>query len=110
MFRGLPLWQSPVDIPIAMGDPANEESLVEKAREAIRGGKLPARRPDRIFGGPGSQIGCAVCDELIPRSELELEVEFKRHGVNPGLDSYHIHPRCFAAWETALSSPDSATT
>ena len=94
---------------MAMNGPANEESLVEMAREAIRAGKLPARRPDRTFGGPGSQADCAVCGELISRSQMELELEFKRHGANPGLDSYHVHPRCFAAWETALRNPGTAS-
>lgn len=94
-----------------MNDRANEENILrERAREAIRSGKLPARRPDRTLGGPGSQVHCAVCGELILRNQLELELEFKRHGVNPGLDSYHIHPRCFAAWQTALRSPDSGMT
>jgi len=94
-----------------MNDRANEENILrERAREAIRSGKLPARKPDRTLGGSGSQVDCAVCGELILRNQLELELEFKRHGVNPGLDSYHIHPRCLAAWQTALRSPDSGMT
>ena len=31
----------------------DEQILREKAREAVRSGKLPARRPDRTWGGPG---------------------------------------------------------
>ena len=92
-----------------MGGQANEESLVEKARAAIRDGTLPARTPDRMFGGPGSQAGCAVCGELISGSQMELELEFKRHGDKPGLDSYHVHTRCFAAWETLLRDPGTAS-
>ncbi len=57
-----------------MNDRANEENILgERAREAIRSGKLPARRPDRTLGGPGSQVHCAVCGELILRNQLELE-------------------------------------
>jgi hypothetical protein len=33
------------------------------------------------------------------REDLELEIEFNRHGVTPGLDRYHLHVRCYAAWE-----------
>jgi hypothetical protein len=31
----------------------DEPRLREQAREAIEKGKLPARRPDRAWGGPG---------------------------------------------------------
>jgi hypothetical protein len=91
MLRG---WPS-----IAMEDQANEESLVEKARAAIQAGKLPARRPDRTFAGPGSGTLCAVCGERTSRDQTEFEIEFNRHGVLPGLDRYHLHQPCFAAWE-----------
>jgi len=30
---------------------------------------------------------------------LEFEIQFARDGANPGLDNFHIHVRCFAAWE-----------
>jgi hypothetical protein len=40
-----------------------------------------------------------VCGDAIPRQQSELEIEFNRHGVMPGLARYHFHPRCFAAWE-----------
>lgn len=99
---------------ISRSDPAgeaiNESILREKAREAIRNGTLPARKPDRTFGGPGSGVRCALCDELIPQSQMELEIEFKRQGVTPGLARYQLHLRCLAAWETALRSwPDGGT-
>jgi hypothetical protein len=100
MLRGWSsIGQSPVDIPIAMEDQANGESLVEKARAAIQVGKLPARRPDRTFAGPGSGTLCAVCGERTSRDQTEFEIEFNRHGVLPGLDRYHLHQPCFAAWE-----------
>jgi hypothetical protein len=30
---------------------------------------------------------------------MEFEIQFARDGDNPGLDKYHVHIRCFAAWE-----------
>ena len=30
---------------------------------------------------------------------MEFEIEFARDGDNPGLDKFHVHIRCFAAWE-----------
>jgi hypothetical protein len=77
----------------------DESTLREKARIAIKSGKLPTRRASRTFGGPGSGMTCVVCDELLTQAQVELKVEFNRHGVTPGLDSYRLHPRCFAAWE-----------
>ena len=62
-------------------------------------GKLPARRPDRTWGGPGVGAPCAVCNEPVMKDQLELEVQFARERAVPGLDKFHIHVRCFAAWE-----------
>lgn len=78
---------------------ADEASLAAKAREAIRSGALPARPANRTFGGPGSGATCAVCGEPVTRNQMELEIEFNRHGTAPGLDRYHLHPKCFSAWE-----------
>lgn len=30
---------------------------------------------------------------------MQTEIEFNRHGIPPGIDRYHLHPRCYAAWE-----------
>ena len=56
----------------------DEPRLREQAREAIKGGRLPRQAPDRTWGGPG---------------------------VNPGLDKFHVHIRCFAAWEFERNKP-----
>ena len=52
-----------------------------------------------MFGGPGTGATCAVCGEPATRSQMELEIEFNRHGATPGLDRYHLHTKCFTAWE-----------
>ena len=80
---------------------ADEAALAAKVRDAIRAGRLPARGPtaNRTFGGPGNGAICAVCGEPVTRSQMELEIEFNRHGTAPGLDRYHLHTKCFAAWE-----------
>ena len=80
------------------------DTLREKAREAIESGKLPTRKPDLTLGGLGSGRTCAVCGELLTRTQVELAIEFNRHGSTPGLDTYHLHPRCFAAWEFEIHS------
>jgi hypothetical protein len=77
-----------------------DEPLVrEKARAALQTGKIPNRKPDRTWGGPGVDAACAICDRPVKRDELEFEVQFAYDGANPGLDKFHVHTRCFAAWE-----------
>ncbi len=77
----------------------DEPRLREQAREVIKSGKLPSRNPDRTWGGPGVGVTCSVCEKPVTKDQLEFEVQFARDGDNPGLDKYHVHIRCFAAWE-----------
>ena len=83
----------------------DEPILREKARAAIRTGNLPSRQPDRTWGGPGVGAACSVCDLPIGKDQLEFEIQFARDGADPGLDKYHVHIRCFAAWEFERSRP-----
>ena len=77
----------------------DEYFLREQAREAIRSGTLPTRKPDRTYGGTGSSLDCAVCGRRVAREQAELEIEFSRNGMTAGVDRDHLHPRCYAAWE-----------
>jgi hypothetical protein len=78
---------------------ADEPTLADRARAAIRSG-LPARAPNRRFGGRGSGAVSPVCGEVVASDQAEIEVEFNRHGPTPGLDRHHLHARCFTAWES----------
>jgi hypothetical protein len=73
--------------------------LREQARDAIRARKMPTRSYDRMFGGPGSEQPCAVCGKTLPGAEVEIELEFNRHGATPGIERFHLHRLCYAAWE-----------
>ena len=77
----------------------DEKHLREKAKAAIRSSRLPRERPHRIWGGQGGRDACAVCELRVTPEQLEFEIEFDSTGNNPGLDKYHLHIRCFAAWE-----------
>jgi hypothetical protein len=61
-------------------------------------GKLPQQRPERMWGGPGSGASCAICGKTIGTEEVEFELQFVSDGGS-GPASYHVHARCFAAWE-----------
>jgi len=83
--------------------------LQAKAREAIQNGKLPMRSPDSTMGGPGCGEACAICGETLRRTQMELEAEFRQDGEIPELHKYHLHPRCFAAWEFERSKGGDAS-
>jgi hypothetical protein len=72
-----------------------DEAVVrEKARNAVQEGKLPARAPDRVWGGPGVDAPCSVCEVPIPKSEMEFEVQFAvdGHGGGGELDKFPSPP------------------
>jgi hypothetical protein len=77
----------------------DEPRLREAARAAILGGKLPTKKPDRTWGGPGLGNACAVCDRPIIKDELEIEIQFAPAVAGLEPERHHLHIRCFAAWE-----------
>lgn len=77
----------------------DEQILREKARAAIAGGRVPNRRQDRTWGGPGVGVACVICSLPVGVEEMEFEIEFAHDADDPGLDKYHVHVPCFAAWE-----------
>ena len=84
----------------------DENILRRIARKVILDGKLPSRRPDRTWGGPGVGAPCAVCGVSVERDQMEFEIQFTRDGDNPGLDKFPVHIRCFAAWEFERGASD----
>jgi hypothetical protein len=77
----------------------NEQQIRALARKVIRAGRLPRRDPDRTWGGVGMGMPCTVCGKPIPAEQIEYELDFSHDGAAPGLDRFHLHLRCFAAWE-----------
>ena len=82
----------------------DENILRRIARKVILDGKLPSRRPDRTWGGPGVGAPCAVCGVSVERDQMEFEIQFTRDGVDVELVQAGIVIRCFAAWEFERSS------
>jgi hypothetical protein len=78
---------------------SDELALRGKARLAIERGRVPRSRPDGTWAGPGTGSECAICGVPVAREEVEFEIEYARDGGEPAFDRYHIHTRCFAAWE-----------
>ena len=61
-----------------------------------------------MWGGPGVGFECTICRTPVKRDEVEFELEFVRDGGDPGNDKYHVHIRCFTAWERNLASSQGA--
>ena len=82
----------------------SDETLRLRAREAIRSGRIPQGRPQRMWGGPGAGDHCAICGG--PVGELGLDLEFSDGGVA----TFPVHIDCFAAWESECQSSSNART
>jgi hypothetical protein len=77
----------------------DDGNLRDKAREALLTGKLPCRRPDRVWGGAGAGTPCTVCGTPVRPDEVGFEMEFDAAGR-----THHVHIRCFSALEMERAS------
>lgn len=84
----------------------DESMLRARARAAMTAGHLPDHRPEHMWGGPGSGESCAVCGNAVDKDDVELELQFTS-GHSSGTANYHVHGRCFAAWELERRSRSS---
>jgi len=64
----------------------------------VGSGALPCEPPTRVWGGPGTGTPCALCDEPVPKTEVEYELQFPTDepGVPKPPRCFHFH--CHAAW------------
>ena len=77
----------------------DEAILREKARAAIKAGRMPTKLHERTWGGPGTGGPCSVCDLPVTKDQPEFEIEFTTNGVASSVGKFLLHARCFAAWE-----------
>ncbi|MGH8666549.1 MAG: hypothetical protein ACREUX_19970 [Burkholderiales bacterium] len=87
---------------------SDEIILREKARALIRTGKLPSRRPDRVWGGAGfAGCPCMLCGVAIKHDEMAVELEFTRDAEDA--INAHLHVGCFLAVELEFVKAEAAT-
>ena len=80
----------------------DESHLRMKSRQLIRSGRLPPRRPDRVWGGAGYGGSlCALCHSGIGHEEVAMEVEYTALADASPWNAY-LHTRCFLALEQEL--------
>jgi hypothetical protein len=85
---------------------SDERVLRTLARKVMKTGSLPESRPERMWGGPGGGSSCALCGMTIRGEEMEFELQFSSR-EDPGAGNYHVHVRCFAAWELERRNAES---
>ena len=81
----------------------SERSLREEVRLQLRDGALPKEAPRRVYGGLGIGVNCNICGRPVGADENELELQFVRDSDSPSIVVFHLHPRCYAAWELERS-------
>ena len=42
---------------------------------------------------------CTVCEQPVTNTDFEMEIQFAYDGADRRLEKFHVHIRCFAAWE-----------
>ena len=74
-----------------------ENRLHHQSREALRTGRLPARAPERLWGGHGNGTdSCRICGNPLKKEEITFDLEYAEES---GPTSYSVHLRCFNAWD-----------
>jgi|SRR5581483_2246867 len=77
-----------------------ENGLRHLAREAMQSGKLPGRRPDRLWGGHGNgKDNCYLCGKPLNMEDITFDLEYKRGAEDTDPTCYSVHLRCFNAWD-----------
>lgn len=93
---------------VSLSTRPDDDALRERARLLLESGALPRRRPDRVWGGPGSGGECPVCGDRVAAEDVEMELEFA--GEDGSLQVFvHVHLGCFAALERASRQLASST-
>ena len=86
----------------------DEGALSSIAREAVQAGRLPNRAPSKIWGGNGFCTHCAVCGETVNADQLGYELQFAEGGGLGVGAEYHVHVRCYTAWDQERRRPAGA--
>ena len=87
---------------------SNDDILRQRVRQLVHAGKLPARRPDRVWGGLSfEETQCTLCGVRARADELLLEVEVK-NGDGDGSTYPRLHPGCFSVLVNELQRLDAA--
>lgn len=82
------------------------DELRRSAREALRAGKLPNRRPDRMWGGHGNgEEACTLCGKVLGPEDVSLDLEYGDPLDRTAVLTHAVHLQCFSAWDDERRRP-----
>jgi ferredoxin len=62
-----------------------------------------------VWAGRSDGGDCAICRARVERGEMEYELEYIRNGLDPGVDTHHVHIRCFTRHISKFQDPEVGT-
>jgi hypothetical protein len=81
----------------------SETSLRDLVRSQLSAGRLPRTSPRRVYGGLGIGALCKICGRPVGPDENELQLQFIENMDSLSIVMFHLHTRCYAAWELERS-------
>jgi hypothetical protein len=81
----------------------SETSLRHLVKSQLGDGRLPRASPRRVYGGLGIGALCKICGRPVGADENELELQFIENTDSLSIVVFHVHARCYAAWELERS-------
>ena len=70
--------------------------IANKLRQKLKVGRLPAGKPEKLYGGHGDRLPCSGCDEPIFPAQIQYEFDVPDEGT------FRFHVGCLAFWEGEL--------
>lgn len=80
----------------------DDQDLRRDVRDAIRREVMPHRKPDQMWGGPGTGAPCVICGNALDHSDMIFDLEFA--GDYGDVRNFQVHVACFKAWEAERDS------
>jgi hypothetical protein len=111
MGRFLPIRAARIDV--CIGGQQNKwgldrmtDELRRNAAEALRAGRLPNRRPERMWGGHGNgEEACTLCGKVLGLEDVSLDLEYGDPLDRTAVLTYAVHLQCFSAWDDERRRP-----
>jgi hypothetical protein len=77
----------------------DESRSLRKDRASSGPGRLPNRRPLRVWGGWGGGSECSICGKPVTAQQAELELEFSGGDGFTYPMTHVVHAECYAELE-----------
>ena len=84
-------------------DGVSRADLLRQIQAKLDTGQLPSAAHVKTWYGAGMGQPCGGCDQPIPATEREVEVDFEQH------PTLRFHPACFDAWRVATHGSEGSS-